>query len=50
MPLLITGNLSPTLLEQKLDGPIASRILGYSLGRTFEMDGPDRRMTIGETP
>lgn len=48
VPLLVTGNLSPKDLESKLDAPIASRILGFSLGRTFEMDGPDRRMTLEE--
>jgi chromosomal replication initiation ATPase DnaA len=48
-PMLVTGNLSPQQLESKLDAPIASRILGYSLGRTFELDGPDRRMTLDES-
>lgn len=46
VPLLVTGNLSPSELETKLGGPIASRLLGYALGRTFETDGPDRRMTL----
>lgn len=48
VPMLVTGNLSPARLEQKLDAPIASRILGYALGRTFQMDGPDRRMTLDD--
>jgi DNA replication protein DnaC len=47
VPMLITGNLSPTKLEGKLGAPIASRLLGHCLGRTHEMDGPDRRMSLG---
>jgi DNA replication protein DnaC len=47
VPMLITGNLSPAKLESKLGEAIASRLLGYCLGRTFQMDGPDRRMNLG---
>jgi hypothetical protein len=46
VPMLVTGNLSPRLLEEKLGEAIGSRILDYSLGRTHELDGPDRRMSL----
>lgn len=45
-PLLITSNLSPQKLDEKFGEAIASRLTGYCLGRTFEMDGPDRRLTL----
>lgn len=45
-PLLITTNLEPGKLGEKFGEAIVSRIAGYCLGRIFEMDGPDRRISL----
>jgi DNA replication protein DnaC len=47
-PLLITTNLPPAELEEKFGEAIVSRIAGFCLGRTFLMDGADRRLQLGE--
>lgn len=44
--LLVTCNLPPKKLEEKFGESIASRILGYSLGRVAQLDGPDLRLQL----
>lgn len=48
VPLLITTNLPIGKLEERFGEAIVSRIGGYCLGRTFLMDGADRRLQLGE--
>lgn len=44
--LLFTCNLPPQKLEEKFGEAIASRVLGYSLGRVVELDGADNRLRL----
>lgn len=47
-PLLITTNLPPAQLEEKFGEAIVSRVMGYCLGRTYLMNGADRRLELGQ--
>ena len=46
VPLLVTTNLPPGGLEAKFGDAIGSRLLGYFRRALFEMDGPDRRLSV----
>jgi DNA replication protein DnaC len=43
-PLIVTTNLSPNRIADKLGDPIASRLVGYC--SIYELDGADRRLKL----
>lgn len=45
-PIVVTTNLRPSELGEKFGAAIVSRLAGYC--EEFEMDGPDRRLQLGD--